>query len=316
MNNMPIWIIVMLSLLCIGISCDSVQPLRGPAGSVVQASKEDKIEAIINGIPVWNISEVPWHAGITERPSRVSNKWPYSADCYCGATLIDSKWAVTAAHCLWNYVIYQGRKRPFDLKNNDEVYVFANSHRLDFEQQILAVDSIIIHPRFEPELNKLHNDIALLYLKDSVDELYPNQFARLPSDVTEHEALLKGKAGDSLFITGWGSVDPADHEAKSIELLKTHVSVETFSKCKSNYERYRNHIFSDSMFCAVGTVSDACFGDSGGPLYTQREVGVLLGIISFGDDKCDSPGFPGVYTNVGYYLDWIKSSCNNCGFVV
>lgn len=36
--------------------------------------------------------------------------------------------------------------------------------------------------------------------------------------------------------------------------------------------------------------------------YTQ------LGIVSFGPKLCGSEGFPGVYTKVTYYMDWILDS--------
>ncbi|KAI8115793.1 Trypsin eta [Lucilia cuprina] len=60
----------------------------------------------------------------------------------------------------------------------------------------------------------------------------------------------------------------------------------------------------DGMLCAgfmKGEI-DACSGDSGGPLVCNNK---LVGIVSFGLG-CAIPGYPGVYTNVAYYYDWIR----------
>ena len=60
---------------------------------------------------------------------------------------------------------------------------------------------------------------------------------------------------------------------------------------------------------------DACTGDSGGPLVCQENLTdpfVLQGVTSFGNG-CGLPGFPGVYTRVSKYLNWIESHLNGTG---
>ena len=68
----------------------------------------------------------------------------------------------------------------------------------------------------------------------------------------------------------------------------------------------------DSQLCAgnltIGGV-DSCSGDSGGPLVCDAGgfIGyVLTGVVSFGK-RCGEPNFPGIYSRVTHYIDWIKS---------
>lgn len=55
-------------------------------------------------------------------------------------------------------------------------------------------------------------------------------------------------------------------------------------------------------------------GDSGGPLIAEREDKKyeLIAIVSWGNG-CARPGYPGVYTRVTRYMDWIlKNSKDGC----
>ena len=67
------------------------------------------------------------------------------------------------------------------------------------------------------------------------------------------------------------------------------------------------------MMCFSKPYTDACTGDSGGPIFHVNEDGEIggrptqVGIVSWGEGRA-SPEYPGVYTRVSYYADWIKDT--------
>ena len=57
---------------------------------------------------------------------------------------------------------------------------------------------------------------------------------------------------------------------------------------------------------------DACQGDSGGPLtigFTDESVGILVGATSWGY-QCGLPKYPGVYTDIAMFMDWVNDKIN------
>ena len=66
------------------------------------------------------------------------------------------------------------------------------------------------------------------------------------------------------------------------------------------------------MYQTIFLGIDSCQGDSGGPLVLRNgnqegEPWYLIGIVRFGTSNC-GVGFPGIYTKVTNYLDWIEKN--------
>lgn len=105
---------------------------------------------------------------------------------------------------------------------------------------------------------------------------------------------------------------------RSEVLLKTNLLTLPLSECNRtviefnrvpNTPAFRNGI-SDTQYCAYDPngKTDSCQGDSGGALQIRpngANSAKIIGIVSFGV-SCGST-FPGIYTRVASYLDWIES---------
>ena len=78
-------------------------------------------------------------------------------------------------------------------------------------------------------------------------------------------------------------------------------------KCAEAYAEFNPVL--DSMLCAGDLENggiDACQGDSGGP-YVLKGTNTQVAIVSWGYG-CAYAGYPGVNTEVTYFLDWIRET--------
>ena len=75
---------------------------------------------------------------------------------------------------------------------------------------------------------------------------------------------------------------------------------------------YKYYKITDDMLCAgfpyEAKIKDSCQGDSGGPLVCfNGNSPVITGVVSWGRG-CAKKNFPGIYSKVTYFLDWIKAN--------
>lgn len=95
--------------------------------------------------------------------------------------------------------------------------------------------------------------------------------------------------------------------AMPCELQEVCIDVVEGDKCNAE-DRWNGTVIDEIMICAAAPRKGSCYGDSGGPLIHKGDDAssdILLGIVSFGY-ICGCELFPGGYTRVSSYYDWIN----------
>lgn len=227
------------------------------------------------------LGEIPWQLLIKE-PKRG------------GASLINDRWAVTAAHVVTGY------GGTLQLSG-------GLVNELSTNASVIYSEKIIIHPGYENDETNFDNDIALIRFQSRVNlgpNLLPICLPRANRGVIENEQGT---------VSGWGVTHENGKFFVSQVLQYTHIPVKSLSICKDTpTSDGKQGIFTDNMFCAGADGKDSCPGDSGGPFFSpmlssNRGPHFLIGIVSWGP-KCRTRAYKGYYTKVENYVDWIQKT--------
>ncbi|KAE9537839.1 hypothetical protein AGLY_005811 [Aphis glycines] len=268
--------------------------LKIPSETTCGISNVTRIR-IIGGNPA-ELGSWPWIAALGYQSSNKNNR---AIQWNCGGTLITNSHVLTAAHCVHN--IKNAKMTTVRLGELDlDPEVMDNAMPLD-----VPVERIIIHEQYNG--NKIANDIALVKLKNSVTF---NELIQ-PICMPMSSAMKNIDMSRSLpFVAGWGTTLPTFSYSvpKVTTLMEVQVPITNTEQCKNAYINEPAAVIDDRVLCAGYPEGgkDSCRGDSGGPLmFPKGKQYYLMGIVSFGHKRCGEPGFPGVYTRLPSFMDWV-----------
>jgi len=172
-------------------------------------------------------------------------------------------------------------------------------------EQNRLITRVATHPRYNSATYE--DDISLIFLDAPLDLSVPSAKAiALPPPTSE----LDPPAGTVVTCSGWGTTSSGG--SISDVLRSVDIPVVSDADCDNAYGgTAASPSVYPSMMCAGDTANggiDSCQGDSGGPLFTGTgETAVQHGIVSWGQG-CALARFPGVYTQVSYFLEWIAAA--------
>eukprot|EP00121_Abeoforma_whisleri_P010911 Awhi_evm1s10062 len=223
---------------------------------------------------------------------------------YCGATVINDHWLITAAHCV----------SPSRILNSQAWIGNTENDKVD----IFQISDFKCHEDFDEK--NLENDICLLKLNRKIEESIGDVDTEtkesfgvvLMDSATEARATLNGLVGVQASVFGWGQLTEKGPRQQGTFDSTLHAVSFYIVEDQECIDVYSNQ-FKSTNLCAgyAEGGKDSCQGDSGGPLMLGNNLtlisrSLLIGLVSFGTG-CGRPDTYGSYTRVASYIEWIRN---------
>ena len=261
--------------------------------SVAPASAT-RTERIIGGDEI-PITDAPWQVALI---SADQNYGTVHDGQFCGGSIINERWIITAAHCLSDY-------------RGSFLGVFAGNNDLDVSTgtDVYTASSWKVHPDYNGD-DVWYNDLALVRLQSTLDLADPAiDPIAFPTAIDPADAPA---VGDSIDVSGWGSTaSPTPDYPTLLHGTTLDVISSGAPDACGDYATSDWNSLYETCIGIDGGGKDTCWGDSGGPYVDEIDADgdgetepTLIGVTSWGEG-CADANYPGFATRVTSYLDWI-----------
>jgi secreted trypsin-like serine protease len=203
----------------------------------------------------------------------------------CGGTVVAPDVILSAAHCA-PYVsrVVVGL---YDLSDSTEIV------------EAFTIIDFRVHQKYQEDTQRF--DFALFRINGNVEGTFPVKINNDPNTPVLSE---------SLTAVGWGAISTVGEYGEYPDIFQEvdllYIDNESCDNILRSESGYR--VFGD-MLCAGDHEKDACWGDSGGPLFrvgNDTSDTLQVGVTSWGLG-CGS-GIPGVYQRTSYSFPWIRKT--------
>ncbi|MEQ5787523.1 trypsin-like serine protease [Erythrobacter sp. NFXS35] len=240
----------------------------------------------------------PWQA-LLWRPERVAGRrrpLPPSERLECGGALIGTGWIVTAAHC-----VLDEDKKPIITRDysirlgvTDAYSTQGASYRI---QNVFPHESYIVKGSLF--------DIALIQFDPRSGDRWPPKDVKTINLDGRRNTPLSLNGGMPVYAFGWGNT--ALRGQNSQVLKGALLQLQDIPQCQRETATDEAFLLGSLLCASAEDKSQACDGDSGGPLISYAGRGpTLIGVVSAGTD-CGQTGVPTRFTRVSVarVRDWI-----------
>ncbi|XP_042335604.1 coagulation factor IX-like isoform X2 [Sceloporus undulatus] len=235
---------------------------------ILPASRPKREVANMNSLK----GQVPWQVYM----------YSFERRGFCGGTILNEKWVVTAAHCL--------EHQPHTVLAGE-----YNTDVFEHTEQLRRIVRAIPHPAYNAS-NKYHQDIALLELDSPLEwSSYVTPICLADKAFTDH--LLEHGSGT---VSGWWKLVDQRRPANILQVLQ----VDQASCLNSTGHTVAPDIFCGKSHAAATKVHQ---GDGGGPYFTEIEGTWFLTAVTTCGEPCAGQDKFSIFTRVGDHIQWIKN---------